>query len=44
MLEKRYNERYSIYASSADVIVDGRGSVEEVADRIEADYSEYLCD
>ena len=43
LLEKRYNERYSIYVSSADVVIDGRGAVEEVAKRIEADYSEYLC-
>lgn len=44
LLEKRYNERYSIYISSADVVIDGSGSVEEVAERIEADYNEYLCD
>lgn len=43
-LEKRYNERYSLYISSADVVIDGSGSVEEVANRIEADYIEYLCD
>ena len=43
-LEKRYNERYSLYISSADVVIDGSGSVEEVAKRIEADFIEYLCD
>lgn len=43
-LEKRYNERYSVYMSSADVVIDGSGTVEQVAERIEADYNEYLCD
>jgi shikimate kinase len=43
-LEKRYNERYSLYISSADVVIDGSGSIEEVAKRIEADFIEYLCD
>ncbi len=42
-LEKRYKERYSLYVSSADVVIDGSGSVAEVAERIEADYIEYLC-
>ncbi len=43
-LEKRYNERYSLYTEYADVIVDGTGSVEEVAKRIEADFYGYTCD
>lgn len=42
-LEKRYNERYSIYISSADAVIDGSGTVEEVAKRIEADFYEYSC-
>ena len=43
-LEKRYNERYSLYTEYADVIIDGSGTVEEVAQRIEADYYGYTCD
>ena len=43
-LEKRYNERYSLYTEYADVIIDGSGTVEEVAERIEADYYGYTCD
>lgn len=42
-LEKRYNERYKLYREYADVIVDGKGSVNEVAERIEADFNEYSC-
>ena len=42
-LEKRYNERYELYREYADVIVDGKGSVNEVAERIEADFNEYSC-
>ena len=42
-LEKRYNERYNIYCSVADVIIDGSGTVEEVAKRIEAEFIEYSC-
>lgn len=42
-LEKRYNERYELYKASADIIIDGSGSVEEVAKRIEADFDEYSC-
>ena len=42
-LEKRYNERYSIYVNSADVVIDGSGTVEQVAKRIEADFYEYSC-
>lgn len=38
-IEKRYNERYEIYRESADCIVDGDGSVNDVAQRI---YKEYL--
>ncbi len=43
-LEKRYNERYSLYTEYADVIIDGTGTVEDVAKRIEADYYGYTCD
>ncbi len=42
-LEKRYKERYDIYVSCADCVVDGSGSVEDVLERIEADYNEYSC-
>lgn len=42
-LEKRYNERYNIYCSVADVIIDGSGTVEETAKRIEAEFIEYSC-
>ena len=43
-LEKRYNERYSLYTEYADVVIDGAGTVEEVAKRIEADFYGYTCD
>lgn len=43
-LEKRYNERYSLYTEYADVIIDGSGTIEAVAQRIEADYYGYTCD
>ena len=43
-LEKRYNERYSLYLRCADVVVDGSGTIEEVAKRIEAEFNEYSCD
>ncbi len=42
-LEKRYNERYELYKSSADIIVDGSKTVEEVAKMIEEDFYEYSC-
>lgn len=42
-LEKRYNERYKLYKSAADVIVDGSKTVEEVAKIIEEDFYEYSC-
>ncbi len=42
-LKKRYNERYSLYLECADVVVDGSGTVDEVAERIEADFNEYSC-
>ncbi len=42
-LENRYNERYGLYRNYADVIIDGKGSVSEVAERIEADFNEYSC-
>ena len=43
-LEKRYNERYSLYLQCVDVVVDGSGTIEEVAKRIEAEFNEYSCD
>ncbi|MBR4287111.1 MAG: shikimate dehydrogenase [Clostridia bacterium] len=43
-LKKRYDERYSLYIECADVVIDGSGTVEEVAERIEADFNEYSCD
>lgn len=43
-LEKRYNERYSLYTEYANVIIDGSGTVEDVVQRIEADYYGYTCD
>ena len=43
-LEKRYNERYELYRECADSVIDGSGSVTEVAKRIEADFNEYSCD
>ena len=42
-LEKRYKERYELYKSSADVIIDGGKTVEEVAKIIEEDFYEYSC-
>lgn len=42
-LEKRYKERYELYKSSADVIIDGGKTVEEVAKIIEEDFYEYPC-
>ena len=42
-LEKRYKERYELYKSSADVIIDGSKTVEEVAKIIEEDFYEYSC-
>ena len=42
-LEKRYRERYELYKSSADVIVNGSGTVDEVAKIIEEDFYEYSC-
>ncbi len=38
-LEKRYKERYPIYISSADVVIDGNSTVEFVAKAI---YGEYI--
>lgn len=43
-LKKRYNERYSLYLQCADVVIDGSGTIDEVAKRIEADFNEYSCD
>ena len=43
-LKKRYEERYSLYLECADAVIDGSGTVQEVADRIEADFNEYSCD
>ncbi len=42
-LEKRFNERYEIYLNCADCVIDGSGTVEEVLERIEADFNEYSC-
>ncbi len=42
-LEKRYKERYELYKASADVIIDGSGTVEEVAKMIEEDFYGYSC-
>ena len=42
-LEKRYKERYELYKLSADVIIDGVKTVEEVAELIEDDFYEYSC-
>lgn len=33
-LEKRYNERYDLYRASADVVIDGSGTVDEVVNQI----------
>jgi shikimate kinase len=33
-LEKRYNERYDLYKSSADVIIDASGTIEMVVNKI----------
>ncbi|MBQ4510208.1 MAG: shikimate dehydrogenase [Clostridia bacterium] len=38
-LEKRYNERYPIYISTADTVIDGNSTVEDVANAI---YGEYI--
>ena len=35
MLRKRYEERYPLYCAAADFRIDGNGSVEETAERIE---------
>ncbi len=43
-LEKRFNERYELYLGAADVVIDGSGTVEEVAKLIEEDFYEYSCD
>ena len=42
-LEKRYKERYELYKSSADVIIDGGKTVGEVSKIIEEDFYEYSC-
>ena len=42
-LEKRYNERYELYKASADVVIDGGKTVEEVAKLIEEDFYGYSC-
>lgn len=43
-LHKRYNERYALYLECADVVIDGSGTIEMVAKRIEAEFNEYSCD
>lgn len=42
-LEKRYNERYPLYVDCAHVVIDGTGTIEEVSQRIEADFYGYTC-
>lgn len=42
-LEKRYKERYSLYLERADAVIEGSGTVERTAKRIEADFNEYSC-
>ncbi len=42
-LQKRFDERYEIYLNSADVVIDGSGTVEDVVKRIEEDYRGYTC-
>ena len=42
-LERRYNERYQLYLNAADAVIDGSGTVEEVAKLIEEDFYEYTC-
>ena len=37
-LKKRYEERYDIYVSSADVAVEANGTVNEVADKIKEEF------
>ncbi|MBQ8163620.1 MAG: shikimate dehydrogenase [Clostridia bacterium] len=37
-LEKRYNERYDIYCSSADVKVPGNGEIKQVAEIIKGEF------
>ena len=37
-ITKRYNERYDIYTSSADVVIDADGTVEEVAMKIQRSF------
>lgn len=43
-LEKRYRERYGLYNAIADVVVDGSGTVDDVAELIMEDFYEYSCD
>jgi len=38
-IEKRYNERYSIYTSSADIIIDASCDADEVAEKIERNFT-----
>lgn len=38
-LKKRYEERYPIYLASADIIVDGNSTVQNVADTIYGEYN-----
>ena len=37
-LKKRFDERYDIYVSSADVAVEANGTVNEVADKIKEEF------
>ncbi len=38
-LKKRYNERYELYKASADICIDGSGSIEKVAKLIFEEFS-----
>ena len=40
-LKKRYEERYHIYTSTADVIIDGNGTPNEVATLIYGEYNKW---
>ena len=37
-LKKRFDERYEIYVSSADVVIEANGTVNEVADKIKEEF------
>jgi shikimate kinase len=37
-LKKRFDERYEIYVSSADAVIEANGTVNEVADKIKEEF------